>query len=78
MDAHDEPNITNNMAPRTHECIALRPNGKMQGTQKVFCMKSGRGMKITNITPMTAMYKIIKIVDDWGEKPRIDHYGKAI
>ena len=41
-------------------------------------MKSGRGMKITNITPMTAMYKIINIIDDWGKTPRRYHYGKGI
>ena len=31
VEDHDDPNITKNMAPRTHEFIALITTGNMQG-----------------------------------------------
>ena len=52
MDTHDEPKTTNNMYLRTHECIELRPTGKIKGTQKVFFLNSGRVLNILKITPM--------------------------
>ena len=78
VEAQYDPNITNNMTPRTHECIALLPNRNIQGTQKVFCMNSGIFLKRINITPMIASDQIIKIVKYWGKKSRREKYGKAI
>ena len=62
VEAHDDPNITNNMAPRTHKCIAIRPTGNIQRTQKVFFLNSGRVSKRIKITPTIASYQNIKIV----------------
>ena len=36
VEAHNDPKITNNMAPRTHECIALGTTRNIQVTHKVF------------------------------------------
>ena len=36
VEAHDEPNITNNKAPRTHEFISLVSTVNIQGTHTFF------------------------------------------
>ena len=46
VEAHDDPNITNSMAPSTHEFIALRPTGNIKMMQKVFFLNSGNFIKI--------------------------------
>ena len=42
MEAHYEPNITNNIYPRTHKYIVLGPTENIQGKQNAFCMNSVR------------------------------------
>ena len=39
---HYEPNITNNIYPRTHKYIVLGPTENIQGKQNAFCMNSVR------------------------------------
>ena len=63
VEDHDDPNRTNNMSPRTHECISLVPTRNIQVTQKVFCMNSGGVLKIRNIVPMISSDRIIKTVE---------------
>ena len=78
VEAHDDPHITNNMAPRTHECIALAPTKNVQVAQKVFCLDSVKFIKRRNIIPMVSRYQIIKRVDGWVGKPRRYQYGKVV
>ena len=78
VEAHYEPNITNNMYPRTHKCIELRPTGKIKWTQKAFFLNSEIFLKRRDIIPIIASYRIIKIVEDWGKKSRRDKFWKVI
>jgi hypothetical protein len=48
VEAHDEPDATNTMIPRTHECIALGPTGNFNGTHKFFCINTGLVLKRRN------------------------------
>ena len=41
-------------------------------------MNSGKDRKIRNTIPMIATYRIIKVVDNWGKKPKREQYGKGI
>ena len=70
MEAHGDPNITNNMTLGTHECITLGPTINIQGTHKVFCLDSGKVLKRIKIIPVVAKYQIINKVDGWGDKSR--------
>ena len=54
------------MAPRTQELITLEPTGNIQGTKKVFFLKSLKVLKRRNMIPMIKIDRIIKRVDDWG------------
>ena len=78
VEAHDEPNITNKMAPRIHEYISLRPTRNIQGTQKLFCLRSGIVLKRRNIIRMITSDCIIKLVEYWGGGSRGEKYGKVI
>ena len=46
--------VTDNMTPRKHESIDLGPSGNLQGTHKVFCLKTGLVLKlrINTVVPM--------------------------
>ena len=70
VEAHGDPNITNNMTLRTHEYITLGPTINIQGTHKVFCLDSGKVLKRIKIIPVVAKYRIINKVDGWGDKSR--------
>ena len=78
VEDHDDPNRTNNMSPRTHECIALGTIGNIQGTQKVFFLDSDLFLKTIKIIPTIEIYRIIKIVDNWCKKTIRLQYGNVI
>ena len=42
VEASEDADITNEMKPRTCECIALGPTGNRQGSQKVLCLRTGK------------------------------------
>ena len=67
VEAHDDHEITNDMTLRTHEAIALGPSGNIQGTQKVFCLKTGCILKRRKIIPFPMPERVIKKVNDWGK-----------
>ena len=78
MEDYYEPNITNNMSPRTHEYIALGTIGNIQGTQKVFFLDSDLFLKTIKIIPTIEIYRIRKIVDNWCKKTIRLQYGNVI
>ena len=65
MKVQNDPNITNNTAPRNNELIALGPTRNIQVTQKVFRLNSRIFLKRRKIIPMIAPNRIIKIVEYW-------------
>ena len=66
MLAYNDPNITNNMYPRSHECISLRPKVNIQVTQKLSFLNSGIFLRIINTIPIISIDRIIKILYYWG------------
>ena len=54
--SHDDPKLTNNIKPRTNECIYLEQTINLQGTQKVFCIDMVRVLTIIKVIPMLAPY----------------------
>ena len=69
-EVHDEPEPTNSMISRTHECIALGPTGNLQGSVKFFCLNTGRVLKRRNFTVIPMPPKIIKRVNAIGARGR--------
>ena len=67
VEARGDPNITNNMDPKTHEYIALVPTRNIQEKQKVLCLVSVKVLKIIKIAPIISIDRIIKKVDDWDK-----------
>ena len=78
VEAHNDPNIINNMNPRTHEWITLGPTGNIQWTQKVFCLNLEIFLKWRKIIPIIVSDRIIKILEDLSKKSIRDNYGKSI
>ena len=78
VEAHDDPTVTNDMTPSTHESIALGPTGNMQGTQKVFCINTGKVLKRRKITEFPLPSRVINKVNNWGKRSKIEEYGNKL
>ena len=78
VEAHNDPDITYDMMPRTHESIALGPSGNMQGTQKVFCINTGRVLKWRKITEYPLPTRVITKVNNWGKRSKKEEYGNKL
>ena len=78
VEAHDDPEITNTTTERTREAIALGPTGNIQGTQKVFCLKTGLVLKRRKIIPLPVPDRVIKKVNQWGVRSKREEYGKKL
>ena len=59
VEAHEYPNITNNMIPRNHKCITLGPTENLQGTHNLFCLNTGRALNRRNIISIIAPDRVI-------------------
>jgi hypothetical protein len=70
VEAHDEPDVTNSMIPRTHECIALGPTGNFNGNHKLFCLNTRLVLKRRNWTTYPMSQRIQDKVNRWGEKTK--------
>ena len=77
VEAHDDPKITNNMAPSTREFIATVPTKNIQGTQKAFFLSSLKFLKRRKIILLISIYRIIKKLDDWGGNQEEGSIGRA-
>lgn len=66
------------MHPRTVEGIALGPTGNIQGTQKVFCIRSGRVIKRRKIIPFHMPDRVIRKVNQWGARSKQEEYGNKL
>jgi hypothetical protein len=77
VEAHDEPDVTNSMIPRTHECIALGPTENFNGTHKFFCLDTSLVLKRRNWTTYPMSQRIQDKVNCWGEKTKKRYTGAA-
>ncbi len=60
---HDEPLLSNMMMARTHEAIAMRPTGNLQGSNMFFCLKTGQILKRHSFMPMPMPDRVIRCVN---------------
>ncbi len=65
-EVHDEPVPTNTVVARTHACIALGPTGNLQGSIKLYCLKTGRVLKCCSFTVIPMPDRIICQVNEIG------------
>jgi len=72
-EVHDEPVPTNTVVARTHACIALGPTGNLQGSIKLYCLKTGRVLKCCSFTVIPMPDRIICQVNEIGAREGQGH-----
>jgi hypothetical protein len=68
VEAHSDLDVTNANKPRTFAGIYLGVTGNIQGTEKVFNLKTGTVKKPRSVTLLPIPDVVIKQVDQWGKK----------
>jgi len=68
VEAHSDPDITNTNKTRTFAGIYLGITGNIQGTKKVFDLKTGTVKKCRSVTVMPMPDRIINTVNAWGKR----------
>jgi hypothetical protein len=63
-EVHDKPSPSNMMTPCTHEAIALRPMGNLQGSVKFYSLDTGQVLKRRLFTPIPMLDRIIAKVNN--------------
>ena len=64
VQAHDEPNPTNSQAPRSIDCIYLRPLSNAQGGHELLNLLTGRVITRRKVTIIPMPTTVIKAVED--------------
>jgi hypothetical protein len=62
VQAHDEPSPSNTNAPRTLDCIYLRPTDNAQGGHELLHLQTNKVVKRRNLTPAVVTPSIVKMV----------------
>ena len=68
VEAHEDPDITNTPASRTFPSIYLGPTTNIQGTKKVFDLKTGVVKKPRTVTRFPCPDRVIALVNAWGRR----------
>ena len=68
VEAHTNPDITNNSRSRTFSGIYLGITGNIQGTKKVFDLETGTVKKPRSVTVFPMPDRVISQVNAWGNK----------
>ncbi len=66
-EAHDEPVPMNTMVSRSTPAIVLGPTGNLQGTYKLFSLKTGKKIKRRKLTAYPMPDLVIKKVEAFGK-----------
>ncbi len=67
VQAHDEPQNTNTNAPRSLDCIYLRPTDNIQGGHEVLHLQTNQVVKRRTLTPAVVTPTIVKMVHRLAE-----------
>ena len=70
-EVHVDPDITNNMEPRTCEGICLGPMGNMQGSYKFLLLSTGKKIIRRKFVEIPVPDKVIKKVNEIGLKDKM-------
>ena len=68
VEAHEDPDITNTPRSRTYPGIYLGPTTNIQGTKKVFDLKTGVVKKPQTVTQFPCSDRVIALVDMLGRR----------
>ena len=68
VEAHEDPDITNTPRSRTFPAIYLGPTTNIQGTKKVFDLKTGVVKKPRSVTRFPCPDRVIALVNAWGRR----------
>ena len=68
VEAHEDPDITNTPCSRTYPGIYLGPTTNIQGTKKVFDLKTGVVKKPRTVTQFPCPDRVIALVNAWGRR----------
>ena len=66
VEAHEDPEVTNDMTGRTFTSLFLGPTVNWQGTSKVFDLITVKVKKPCMITKYPMPDNIIKLANEWG------------
>jgi len=70
VEAHEDPVITNTNRSCTYPGVYIGTTGNIQGTPKVFDIKTGKVKKPRSVTAFNVPDRVIDIVDRWGKDQR--------
>ena len=78
IQAHKDPDVTNDTKERTYDALYLGPTGNLQGTFKAFDLKTGRVKKNRNFTRVPMPDLVAKLVNNWGKRSQKEHQKKKL
>ena len=68
VEASEDADVTNDMKSRTYSGIYLGTTGNIQGTHKVFDIKTGKVKKPRTISVFPMPDRVLKLVNQWGQR----------
>ena len=78
VEAHEDPIITNTNRSCTYPGVYIGTTGNIQGTPKVFDIKSGKVKKPRSVTAFNVPDRVIDIVDRWGKRSKMEDKKKHL
>ena len=66
VEAHEDKDVTNTNRPRTYAAIYLGSTTNLQGTKKLFDLKTGVVKKPRSVTKFPMPDHVIDLVNAWG------------
>ena len=78
VEASEDPTVTNTMASRTYRGLYLGNTFNIQGTHKVFDMKTGRVKKTRTVQQLPMPDSFIADVNKWGLRGKHDRAARKL
>ena len=78
VEANEDPDITNAMRGRTYASIYLGPTANLQGTKKVFDLKTGAVKKVRTVIMFPLPTRVIDLVNAWGRRYQKEEWSNKL
>ena len=78
VQAVEDADITNNMKLWSRDYIALGPSGNLRGSQKVFCLNTGQGLKRRTIHEFPMPDRTVERMNQSGIRFKRETYGRKL
>ena len=72
VEVHKDADVINTMSDRNFSSIYLGPTGNIQGTLKVFAIKTGKTKKPRKVTSFPMLDSVMAIMEKWGQRSAHD------